>query len=294
MKYAAIADWAASDSYPVTFMCHQLEVSRSGYYAWLVAPPSARSVTDATLTGLIAKLHAQGRGNPGVRRVRAGLAAAGHRISHKRVWRLMRAADLRGRHPKAWTRTTVAGDRPVPAPDLLGRDFTAPAVNERWCGDITYVKTWDGWAYLATVIDLHSRKVVGWALADHMRTELVTDALDMAITERRPPAGVIFHSDRGTQYTSGDFDAYCTKNSIRRSLGRTGICYDNAVAESFFATYKKELVHTRPWPSLKRLTEQTSDWISNYYNTIRRHSTIGYLTPAEYELGFTHINQLAA
>ena len=169
MKYAAIADWAASNSYPVTFMCHQLEVSRSGYYAWLVAPPSARSVTDAALTELIIGLHAQGRGNPGVRRMRAGLAAAGHRLSHKRVWRLMRAADLRGRHPRAWKRTTVAGDRPVPAPDLLGRDFTAAAVNERWCGDITYVKTWDGWAYLA-------------------------------ITERRPPAGVIFHSDRGTQY----------------------------------------------------------------------------------------------
>ena len=294
MKYAAIADWAASDEYPVAFMCHQLGVSRSGYYAWRAAPPSARSVTDATLTSLMVRLHVDARGNPGVRRMRAALAASGHRLSHKRVWRLMRAADLRGRHPKAWKRTTIAGDRPVPAPDLIGRNFTAPAVNLRWCGDITYVKTWDGWAYLATVIDLHSRAVVGWAVADHMRSGLVTTALDMAIATRRPAAGVIFHSDRGTQYTSGDLDKYCTKNKIRRSLGRTSICYDNAVAESFFATYKKELVHTRPWPSLKNLTEHTADWIGNYYNTIRRHSTLGYLTPAEYELGFTHINQLAA
>ena len=181
----------------------------------------------------------------------------------------MKAAGLRGRHPRAWKRTT-------------------------WCGDITYIKTWDGWAYLATVIDLHARRVVGWAVADHMRSELVTAALDMAIATRQPPPGVIFHSDRGTQYTSGVFDRYCTENNIRRSLGRTGTCYDNAVAESFFATYKKELIHTRPWPSVKHLTEQTADWIENYYNTIRRHSYLGYLTPEEYELGYRDINELAA
>ena len=294
MKYAAIADWADSDTYPVAFMCHQLGVSRSGYYAWRTGPPSARSVTDAALTKIIIGLHRDLRGNPGVRRMRASLAAAGHRLSHKRVWRLMKAADLRGRHPRAWKRTTVPGERPVPAPDLIGRDFTAAAPDQRWCGDITYVKTWDGWAYLATVIDLHNRAVIGWAIADHMRTELVTAALDMAITNRRPPKGVIFHSDRGTQYTSGDFDRYCANNKIRRSLGRTGICYDNAVAESFFATYKKELIHTRPWPTRRILEQHTADWINNYYNTTRRHSTLGYLTPREYELGFRHINQLAA
>lgn len=147
---------------------------------------------------------------------------------------------------------------------------------------------------MATVIDLHSRKLVGWAIADHMRTSLVTDALDMAIANRRPPAGVIFHSDRGAQYTSAEFDAYCQRTGIRRSLGRTGICYDNAVSESFFATYKKELIHTRPWPSVQDLTTRTQDWIDNYYNTIRRHSTLDYLTPNEYELGYRNINQLAA
>lgn len=294
MKFAAIADWAASKEYPVSFMCRELGVSRSGYYAWRTAGPSQRSKDDTTLTAIMKRIYAEARGNPGVRRMRAGLAAVGYRLSHKRVWRLMKAAGLRGRHPRAWKRTTIGGDKPVPAPDLIGRAFFAEQPNTKWCGDITYVKTWDGWAYLATVIDLHSRTVVGWAIADHMRTELVTAALDMAIANRRPPAGVIFHSDRGAQYTSSDFAKYCKKHSIRRSLGRTGMCYDNAVSESFFATYKKELIHTRPWPTMADLTKETRDWIENYYNTIRRHSTLGYLTPREYELGYREISQLAA
>jgi putative transposase len=294
VKFAAIADWADSESYPVSFMCTELGVSRSGYYAWCGREVSDRARTDAGLTALITTVHARLRGNPGVRRIHAELAALGHCLSRKRVWRLMQAAGLQGRHPTAWKRTTIPGDKPVPAPDLIGRDFTAAGPNQRWCGDITYIKTWDGWAYLATVIDLHSRAVVGFAIADHMRTELLTAALDMAITVRRPPAHVIFHSDRGTQYTSSEFDRYCKRNNIRRSLGRTGTCYDNAVSESFFATYKKELIHTRPWPTITDLRERSVDWINNYYNTIRRHSTLGYLTPREYELGFTHINQLAA
>jgi putative transposase len=294
VKFAAIADWADSEEFPVEVMCDQLGVSRSGYYAWRSRKVSDRARTDAGLTALIKTVHERLRGNPGVRRVHAELAAAGHRLSRKRVWRLMKAAGLRGRHPKAWKRTTIPGDKPVPAPDLIGRDFTAAGPNQRWCGDITHVKTWDGWAYLATVIDLHSRAVVGFAVADHLRTELVTAALDMALAHRRPPARVIFHADRGTQYTSSEFDRYCRKNNIRRSLGRTGICYDNAVSESFFATYKKELIHTRPWPTLKTLKKATFDWIEMYYNTARRHSTLGYLTPREYELGYRHINQIAA
>jgi putative transposase len=294
VKFAAIADWADSKEFPVTFMCRELGVSTSGYYDWRKAGPSARTTTDADLIAIMGRLHADARGNPGVRRMRAALAAVGHRLGFNRVWRLMRAAGLRGRHPRVGKRTTVAGKRPVDAPDLVGRDFTAQAPNQKWCGDVTYVRTWEGWGYLATVIDLHSRAVVGWAIADHLRTSLITDALDMAIAARRPPAGVLFHSDRGTQYTSAEFDAYCGANGIRRSLGRTGICYDNAVAESFFATYKKELIHTRPWLSVKDLTVRTRDWIDNYYNSTRRHSTLGYLTPEEYELGYRDINQLAA
>jgi len=269
-------------------------VSRSGYYAWRAAEPSQRSRDDSALIAVMKKVYDEARGNPGVRRMRAGLAALGHLVSHKRVHRLMQAAGLRGRHPKAWKRTTIGGDKPVPAPDLIGRDFTAAHPDMRWCGDVTYIKTWDGWAYLATVIDLYSRKVVGWATAAHMRTSLIIAALDMAIATREPPAGVIFHSDRGCQYTSSVFDEYCTKNNIRRSLGRTGICYDNAVSESFFATYKKELIHTRPWPTLASLEKETSDWIANYYNPVRRHSTLGYLTPREYELGYRQLSQLAA
>jgi transposase InsO family protein len=292
VKFAAIADWDDSKEYPVNFMCRELGVSRSGYYNWRTAKPSQRSKDDTTLVTIMKKIYAEARGNPGVRRMRAGLAALGHNLSHKRVWRLMKVAGLRGRHPKAWKRTTIGGDKPVPAPDLIGRAFFADRPNEKWCGDITYVKTWDGWAYLATVIDLHSREVVGWAIADHMRTELVTAALDMAIARRNPPAGVIFHSDRGAQYTSGDFARYCKNHSIRRSLGRTGICYDNAVSESFFATYKKELIHTRPWPTMVDLKRETDDWIANYFNTIRRHSTLGYLTPLEYALGYRDISQL--
>jgi transposase InsO family protein len=294
VKFAAIAGWADSGEYPVSFMCGWLGVSRSGYYAWRCAEPSRRSEDDSALTAVMRKIYEGARGNPGVRRMRAGLAALGYLVSHKRVHRLMQAAGLRGRHPRAWKRTTIGGDRPVPAPDLIGRDFTASRPDEKWCGDITYVKTWDGWVYLATVIDLHSRKLIGWAAAAHMRTSLVTAALDMAVTARKPPPGVIFHSDRGCQYTSSDFDGYCKERNIRRSLGRTGICYDNAVSESFFATYKKELIHTRPWRSLAALEKETSDWVSNYYNPLRRHSTLGYLTPEEYELGYRDLSQLAA
>lgn len=294
MIFAAIADWAESKQYPVEFMCAQLGVSVSGYYAWRNRPVSARARSNETLSRLIAEIFDRLKGNPGVRRVQAELAATGHRVSRKRVWRLMRALGLQGRHPRAWKKTTVAGERPVPAPDLIGRDFTAAGPNERWCGDITYIKSWDGWVYLATVIDLYSRRVVGWAVADHMRTELVTDALKMALKHRRPKRKVIFHSDRGTQYTSKDFAKFCKKNKIRRSLGRTGICYDNAVAESFFASYKKELIHTRPWPNLKAVARATFEWIEMYYNRTRRHSTLGYLTPHEYELGYRHIHELAA
>lgn len=277
------------------FMCRELGVSRSGYYAWLGRSASGRDRDDRKLTSLIEGIHAGLRGNPGVRRVHAGLRAAGHRVSRKRVWRLMRTAGLAGRHPKSFRRTTIQGSGPVDAPDLLGRDF-APGggPNRRWCGDITYVKTWSGWAYLATVIDLHDRAVVGWAIAGHMRTTLVTDALDMALARRKPAAKVIFHSDRGSQYTSKDFAKYCRKNRILRSLGRTGSCFDNAVSESFFATYKKELVHTRPWPTLSSLRKETFDWIESYYNTERRHSSLGYLTPREYALGYREIDQIAA
>lgn len=278
----------------MSFMCSELGVSTSGYYQWRTAGPSERAQVDETLISAIQKVHQELDGNPGVRRTWAHLIAAGWRISRKRVHRLMQAAGLKGRHPRAWRRTTVAGEHPVPAPDLIGRTFTATGPNQAWCGDITYIKTWQGWAYLTTVIDLYSRALVGWALDTHMRTSLVTDALDMALRDRHPDGAVIFHSDRGTQYTSQEMAEYCRRNNLRRSMGRTGVCYDNAVAESFFATYKKELVHTKPWPTLKRLRRETFLWVEGYYNTRRRHSGLGYLTPRECELGYNSIHDIAA
>jgi putative transposase len=275
-------------------MCQQLGVSTSGYYAWRGRPESDRSVADAAMTEIIKAGHKRLLGNPGVRRMWAELAACGYRLSPKRVHRLMRAAGLQGRHPRRWKVTTIGGADPFPVPDRLKRVFRAAKPNQKWVGDITYIKTWDGWAYLATVIDLYSRKIVGWALADHMRTDLIVDALSVALTNRRPKGLVIFHSDRGTQYTSREFARFCKKNNVRRSMGRTGTCYDNAVAESFFATYKKELIHTKPWPTLARLRRETFAWIEGYYNRTRRHSTLGYLTPTEYELGLRNIHELAA
>lgn len=292
MKFAAIADWAERDGFPVKYMCEQLGVSVSGYYAWRGRPMSERAEVDAKLTALIEGIFSDKDGNVGRRRMVAELAARGHRVSIKRVHRLMSAAGLRGRHPRPWRKTTIAGHNTVPAPDLIGRDFTAAGPNQRWVGDITYVKTLDGWAYVATVIDLYSRMVVGWSVADHMRTDLVIEALEMAIKQRRPKKHVIFHSDRGTQYTSEQFAKYCKKNKIRRSLGRTGICYDNAVAESFFATYKKELIHTQPWKGVTHLARSTFNWIATYYNRKRRHSPLHYLTPAEWEIGLRSVHEV--
>jgi transposase InsO family protein len=220
--FAAIANWADHHEYPVNFMCRLLRVSRSGYYKWRDTPESPHSITDQHLCDLLADLWAK-LNRPGVRRLHAELRALGWRVARKRVWRLMRRLHLAGRHHRAWRRTTIPGSRPVDAPDLIGRDFTAARRDTRWCGDITYVKTWDGWAYLATVIDLYSRRLVGWAIGDHMRTSLVIDALTMAVTDRRPPVGVIFHSDRGVQYTSGEFARWCRGHGVTRSLGRTGV-----------------------------------------------------------------------
>jgi transposase InsO family protein len=295
VKFAAIADWAAEEDneFSVVYMCEQLEVSTSGFYKWCAHTLSQRETTDHELLDQIRLIHHNLDGRPGVRRVWAELAALGWRVGRKRVWRLMRDDGLQGRHPPRSRVTTVAGRRPIDAPDLLGQDFTAAVPDVRWCGDITYISTVDGWAYLATVIDLHSRKIVGWALDDHMRTSLVTDALGQALATRKPPAGVIFHSDRGCQYTAHEFAEFCEANGVRRSMGRRATCYDNSVAESFFATYKKELIHTRPWNTLSQVREHTFLWIEGYYNRTRRHSTLSYLTPDEYELGFRNVTELA-
>ena len=283
MRFDFIRGQAAQKAFPVTFMCRMLEVSVSGFYAWLKRPVSARESGDRTLSRLIKTIFDEHHGRYGVRRIHHQLTRAGHLVGYKRVHRLMREQNLRSVHPRPYKRTTLSSAPAAHLVDLVLRQVSPAAPNATWVGDITYIRTWTGWAYLATVIDCHSRKVVGWALADHMRTELVTDALAMAITNRKPPPGVIFHSDRGSQYTSTDFRAFCATHGVRPSVGKTGICYDNAVAESFFATLKKELVHIRPWPTLARLRTAIFQYIEIYYNRKRRHSTLNYQTPQEYE-----------
>ena len=264
-------------------MCRLLVVSRQGFYQWRDRPPSQRVLDDAALTERITKVHTTHGGRVGVRRVHDELRRAGVVCAHKRVHRLMRAAGLRGVHPRPYKRTTLPDRFDPRLGDLLGRDWSPAGPDIAWVGDVTYIKTWQGWAYVATVIDCFSRRVVGFAIADHMRTGLIIEALRMAIIHRNPPPGVIFHSDRGAQYTSYEFRGFCHANGVRPSVGRTGICYDNAVAESFFATLKKELVHLHPWPTLAHLRVAVFEYIESYYNRQRRHSTIGYDTPVEYE-----------
>jgi len=275
--------------------CRLLEVSRAAYYQRRAGIPSRRAVADAVLSTRITSIHSESEGTYGSPRVHQVLRRQDVICGRRRVARLMRAAGLEGRRKKRWRVTTVADPAAERARDLIGRDFAPrPGTDRRYVGDITYIPTWEGWAYLATVIDLSSRRVAGWALADHMRTELVEDALLMAFAQRRPAAGVIFHSDRGCQYTSGAYAALARANGVILSVSRKGECWDNAVAESFFATIKRELISDRSWPTRAGLHQAIFDYIEGWYNTRRLHSSLGYLSPAEYELTHHRAAQQAA
>jgi len=264
--------------------CELLEVSRAAYYAQRLGTPSARQVADAALTEQIRQAHQVSKGRYGAPRIHAELRRQGHRHARKRVARLMRAAGLCGRRPRRWKRTTIPDPAAVARADLIRRDFSvnAAAVNTRWCGDITYVPTWEGWLYLATVIDIASRRVVGFALAEHLRTELVADALTNAVAARDPAPGVVFHADRGYQYTSGDYATLADDLAVILSSGRTGQCWDNALAESFFASLKGECLDQQPWPTRAAARRAAVDYIA-WYNGTRLHSALGYLTPDEFE-----------
>jgi putative transposase len=275
------------DRIPVSLMCEVLGVSRSGFYAWLRRAESDRAKEDMELTEIITKIHDEHQGRLGVDRLVAELARLGRRHSPKRVRRLARAADLSCVHPRPYRATTVqedaGGDGLV---DLVGRDFVPDGPNRLWFTDITYIRTWCGWAYLASIVDGYSRKVVGWSVDGHMRTSLVADALRMAIDRQQPGIGdVVIHSDRGSQYTSREFRALALANGVIPSVGHTGICFDNAMAESFNATIKKELIHLHAWPALGKVKKEIFRYIEVYYNRKRPHTRIGYLTPCEMEHG---------
>jgi putative transposase len=263
--------------------CALLKVSRAAFYQHL-SGPSRRDREDAAITGEIKAVHEESKGRYGAPRVQAELRRRGRRHGRKRVARLMRRAGIRGRAAKRWKKTTVPDPAATARADRIRRDFTADAakINARWCGDITYIGTWEGWLYLATVIDIASRRIVGYALADHLRTELVTDALANAVAARDPAPGVIFHSDRGCQYTSAAFGALASENGVMLSLGRTGQCWDNALSESFFASLKGELIDLQAWPTRASARRAIVEYIA-WYNGTRLHSTLGYRSPAEYE-----------
>jgi putative transposase len=264
--------------------CELLEVSRAAFYERLDETPSARDLKDAELIEKIKAIHTRSRRTYGSPRVHNALRKEGVACGRRRVRRLMRLAGLEGRCKKRWKKTTIADPEAQKALDLIQRAFGPGAeIDRRYVGDITYVWTWEGWAYLATVIDLSSRRVVGWALADHMRTELVSEALTMALKSRNPEAGLIFHSDRGCQYTSADYGRLASRNGVVLSLGRKGQCWDNAVSESFFATIKRELIDTQSWPTRNGLRHAIFDYIEAFYNVARLHSSLNYCSPAEWE-----------
>jgi putative transposase len=265
--------------------CALLEVSTSAYYQWSRHEPSARARANAELGERIERIHHDSRGTYGAPRVHAQLHRSGVSVGPRRVARLMRERGLAGLRRRRFQRTTIPDPQAPATVDLLQRHFDAAALelNQAWCGDITYVRTWEGWLYLATVIDLASRRVVGWAMADHMRSTLVADALRMAVESRRPSAGLIFHADRGSQYTSGDFTKLLAHHSIRQSLSRPRQCWDNAVAESWFATLKNELIYRHSWPTRAAAQRAIFEFIEVFYNRQRLHSSLGYLSPAEYE-----------
>jgi putative transposase len=275
---------AEKASFPVAFMCRRLGVSPSGYYAWRKRPPSARARADGALTARIAAIHARSRGTYGAPRVHAELADDDQvHCGRKRVARLMRQAGLVGVCRRRAARTTQPDPAAAPAADLVQRTFTAERPDQLWVADITYLPTWQGFLYLAVLLDACSRRVVGWAMADHLRTALVVEALEMALWNRRPAGGLVHHSDRGCQYTSLAFGQRCRQAGIAQSMGSVGDCYDNALAESFFATLECELVDRVRWKTHAEARLAVFDFLEGFYNPRRRHSALGYLSPATFE-----------
>ena len=274
---------AERTSFPVQFMCRMLGVSRSGYYDWRGRPPSRRTRENATLTSKIREIHRRSRETYGSPRIHAELRALGIRCDRKRVARLMREAGLRGCMRGRRKRTTRRSGRAVPAKDLLRRSFAATQIDKVWVADITYVATQEGFLYLAFILNVHSRRIVGWAMESHLRTELVVDALQMAVWRRKPAPGLVHHSDQGVQYTALSFSERLREVGITPSMGRTGSALDNAMAESFVSTLKAELVSRMEFPSRQAAKTAIFEYLETFYNSRRMHSALGYRSPAEFE-----------
>lgn len=273
---------------PISLACELLGVSESGYWAWTKRPPSDRELSDAWLTARIRKIHKASKGRYGSPRVHAMLAREGIRVGRKRVERLMRQAGLVGAHQRRRRRGCTTGVPGVePFADLVGRDFRPDAPDRVWAADIKQITTGEGWLYLAAVQDLFSRRIVGWAMAPHMRSELVVDALQMAVARRRPAKGTVHHSDHGGQYIGLTFGQAAHDAGIAQSMGAVGSCFDNAVAETFFATLTKELLlHDAPkggWATRAELRSAVFEYIEGFYNPTRLHSTLGMRSPVEFE-----------
>jgi transposase InsO family protein len=272
--------------YPVAVLCDVLAVSRSGYYAWARRPPSARAGRRAELAGHVRAAHADSRGTYGSPRVAAELRARGVKACENTVARVMREQRIRSKVVRRFRVRTTDGAHAHPVADnLLDRDFAADRPDAKWAADITYVPTAQGWLYLAVVVDLCSRRVVGWAMADHMRATLCADALTMALSRRRPPPDgtLVHHSDRGAQYACGDYRALLAEHAIEASMSRKGDCYDNAAVESFFKTLKAELVYHERYATREQATASIFEYVECWYNRKRLHSALGYRSPEQYE-----------
>jgi len=276
----------------VVLLCRVLRVAKSAFYAWQRQQVSARARADEQLTAQIRDIHVASQCTYGAPRVHAELRKRGIRIARKRVARLMRSARLVGRTPRRFRRTTIA-DPTTQAQDLVKRQFRPATPNALWVADITYVRTWEGWLYLAVILDAFSRRVVGWALADHLRTELAIAALKMALHTRGSRSGLIHHSDKGIQYVGTPYGQVLAEHGVRQSVGRPGTAWDNAVAESFFATLKTELLYRHAWPTRQAAKTAIFSFIEGWYNRVRLHSTLGYCSPDHFEEDYHRLTSAA-
>jgi putative transposase len=282
MKFAFIA--SKEVAFPVSSICRVLGVTKSGFYAWVKRPKPARAKRDAQLAASVAAVHQRSRCTYGSPRVHRELKARGVRVSKKRIERLMRENGIQGRSKRRFKRTTDSKHGGPIAPNILARRFQVDQPNRAWVTDVTAIATGEGWLYLAPMLDLHSRRVVAWAASESNDTTLALEVLRAALRARRPPPGLLHHSDRGSPYASDDYRAELRAHRVRRSMSRKGDCWDNSVAESFFATLRAELVDHERYPTREAALRSIGDYIDNFYNVERRHSHLGYLNPVEFEL----------